>query len=104
MTGKFPSKQIDHINGVRDDNRWCNLREVDEQGNARNQKMRSDNTSGQTGVSWHNSTGKWLSYIYVDGSRLDLGLFDSYSEAVKIRKEAELKHSFHINHGRTHNE
>ena len=26
MTGEFPKDEIDHINGVPDDNRWCNLR------------------------------------------------------------------------------
>lgn len=26
MTGEWPKQQIDHINGIRDDDRWCNLR------------------------------------------------------------------------------
>jgi len=26
MEGEFPPDQVDHINGVEDDNRWCNLR------------------------------------------------------------------------------
>jgi HNH endonuclease len=26
MTGEFPKGQIEHINGIKDDNRWCNLR------------------------------------------------------------------------------
>lgn len=97
MTGEWPD-QVDHINGIRDDNRWCNLRDVDNQGNAKNQKMRSDNKSGVTGVC--RKDGKWLSYIYVKGNRVDLGLLDNLDDAVKIRKQAELKYKFHRNHGR----
>ncbi|MCK9994454.1 MAG: hypothetical protein Dbin4_02974, partial [Alphaproteobacteria bacterium] len=28
MTGEWPTNQLDHLNGVRDDNRWGNLREA----------------------------------------------------------------------------
>src|SRR3990172_5360433 len=36
MTGEFPRDQIDHINGVRHDNRWGNLREVTQRLNNQN--------------------------------------------------------------------
>ncbi len=28
MTGSFPPEEVDHINGIRDDNRWACLRAV----------------------------------------------------------------------------
>ncbi len=36
MTGKWPRHQIDHINRVRHDDRWINLRDVTHSVNARN--------------------------------------------------------------------
>ena len=42
MTGAWPSKQIDHINGQRDDNRWCNLREATYSQNQTNSGQRTE--------------------------------------------------------------
>jgi len=50
MTGKFPNKLADHINGKRSDNRWCNLRQADDAQNAYNKAMQSNNKSGHIGV------------------------------------------------------
>jgi len=51
ITGQWPKFEIDHINGDRSDNRWCNLREADRQRNAQNQRRaRSDNQTGFLGV------------------------------------------------------
>lgn len=39
MTGAWPQGSIDHINRVRTDNRWCNLRDVPQSVNARNHHL-----------------------------------------------------------------
>jgi hypothetical protein len=57
--GYMPIKEIDHINGIRSDNRLCNLREATRQENLRNQKKHKTNTSGYKGVSWASNIGKW---------------------------------------------
>jgi hypothetical protein len=46
MTGAWPAEEIDHRNGVRDDNRWVNLRHATVAQNCRNSRLRADNTSG----------------------------------------------------------
>ena len=97
--GKFPNDQIDHINGVRDDNRIENLRDVDQFTNARNIAKRNDNTSGITGVCWHKVRNKWESRINIDGRKLHLGLFDCKATASYVAKHFRRKNGFTIRHG-----
>ncbi|MFP9167093.1 HNH endonuclease signature motif containing protein, partial [Enterococcus faecalis] len=56
MTGKLP-EEVDHINRIRSDNRWVNLRESNRQENSRNRKSTSN--SGYLGVSWSTKAQKW---------------------------------------------
>lgn len=94
--GKWPANQIDHINGVRDDNRISNLRDVTHVENARNAAIPSDNTSGTVGVCWHIRDGRWRARI----GRISLGGFIRKDDAIAARKAAEKKHGYHPNHGR----
>ncbi|ABK00200.1 HNH endonuclease [Xanthomonas phage Xop411] len=91
-TGAWPSKQLDHINGQRDDNRIENLRECTKAENQQNQGKRSDNTSGIQGVCWHKQTGKWYARIWVNGKQINLGLFNSIDEAAQARAAAKAQH------------
>lgn len=58
----------------------------------RNQRVKSTNTSGTKGVSFDNYNGKWSASISVNKKRFHLGLFRNLEDAVKARKEAELKY------------
>lgn len=98
--GYWPSKQIDHINGVRSDNRIANLREVSNAENARNQRRRSDNKSGVTGVVWVPRLRKWAAQIATSRSCTNLGFYADFEDAVRARKDAEAARGFHENHGR----
>ena len=98
MTGSWP-EQIDHINGNRTDNRWCNLRSVTAAENCQNSKRRRDNTSGVTGVCWNNKAG-WRVRISVNGQNKHLGYFDTFEAACEMRSVAERNYLFHENHGR----
>jgi len=99
--GESPSGDIDHINGIRNDNRICNLRIASILENNRNVRMSNRNKSGITGVTWESDRGKWLSYIGVNNKRhLKLGRFDNLLDACCARKSAEIEYNYHENHGR----
>lgn len=98
--GYWP-KQIDHINGIKTDNRLANLREVDDAENRKNMAIRSDNASGFHGVRWLKRRSKWRAEIKVSGSPKYLGEFANKDDAIAARKAAELAYGFHENHGRS---
>jgi hypothetical protein len=50
MKGEFLEHQVDHLNGVRDDNRWCNLREASPKENRQNTVKQKRNKTGFLGV------------------------------------------------------
>lgn len=58
--GEWPNGDIDHINGIRHDNRIVNLRVVKRGDNVMNSRKRAGKyTSKYRGVSFHKKTGKW---------------------------------------------
>lgn len=65
-----PQGQVDHINGIRWDNRRCNLRLASDTQNKWNKAKRRDNTSGFKGVTWHTQSGRWRAEIAANGIRL----------------------------------
>jgi len=87
--GEMPPIEIDHINGIRDDNRIANLRLVDRFENMQNCIPRP-NKSGFAGVK---STGKrWVASIRVKGALVHLGLFDAPEIAAKAYIDAKRKY------------
>jgi len=99
MEGRWPNI-MDHINGDKSDDRWCNLREVTNAENMRNRPKNKNNKSGVTGVRWYKGSMKWRAEIRVEGKSLYLGSYDTKEEAIAARKEAEKLFGFHENHGR----
>ena len=93
ITGEWPKNYVDHINGVRNDNRWVNLRDATKSVNQQNQrKPPVNNTSGYMGVIWHKQRGKWRVRIVVNSKQISLGFFDDVHEAGAhyLKKKREL--------------
>ena len=83
LMGESVPKYVDHANGLKDDNRWCNLRPANFGENQHNRFRQKNNTSGYKGVTWDKRLGKWKSQIMVNRSNIHLGLFDCPKEAHK---------------------
>lgn len=99
MMGRLPKADVDHINGDRIDNRWVNLRQVSRRENMMNVGVRSNSTTGVTGVSARKDNGKFQAYIDVNGVRTRLGCYETIDEARAVRRAASANNEFHPNHG-----
>lgn len=98
--GSWPKADVDHINGVKTDNRPQNLRLVTAAENAKNRRLRPHNTSGVNGVRRDPKSGGWLAYIGLGGVTVHLGSFDTLGAAAAARRSADIKYGFHENHGK----
>ncbi|AQT27888.1 HNH endonuclease [Pectobacterium phage vB_PatP_CB4] len=96
MTGFWPDQEIDHIDTVRSNNAWNNLRKASDCENAQNSSLRRDNKSGIKGISWSTQKGKWVVYIQANKQKFYLGAFtdlDAAKETLNL-KRAELHGNF----------
>lgn len=79
MQGEYPDI-VDHINGIRNDNRWSNLRSV-------TQIQNGGNTTRGVGIRFR--YGRW----YARYSNIHLGVFDSRAEAEACYRAAKIAHA-----------
>lgn len=89
--GRWPVDFIDHINGIKTDNRLVNLREVSHSENMQNQRAaHKNNFHGSLGVTLR-PNGKWQARITTRGVRVSLGCFCSKQEAENTYINAKKK-------------
>lgn len=100
MHGQWPEYEIDHIDGVRNNNAANNLRDVTRLENSKNKSANSNNTSGNIGVYRGKREGQWRAQIKVEGVVHFSEYFDNYDDALNERMLMEAKFGFHENHGR----
>lgn len=89
VKGEWPTKNLDHINQIKGDNRIANLRCVDQSTNMHNAKIKSTNKSGYAGVCWRQDRHKWCARIKIGYKSIFLGNFDRKDEAIQARQKAE---------------
>ena len=89
--GEYPSCEIDHINGIRTDNRIANLRLADRSVNTQNIGNKPRSGCGYLGVTYKKSRNKFSSVIQADGKKFYLGEFDDAQTAHKAYLAAKTK-------------
>lgn len=91
MTGQWPpaGRLVDHKDGVRDNDRWENLRVVTPAQNAMNR--RATTASGRVGV-YPVKGGRWAATIWLDGRNRNLGTHESMKAASAVREAAERRY------------
>lgn len=83
---------VDHKNHDTTNNRKYNLRIATRTQNNINVKLRTDNSSGVTGVNWDMKSNQWVVRISVNKKRIYLGRYNNFDDAVEARKQAEEKY------------
>ena len=81
---------VDHMDGIRTNNHFTNLRWVTRLENAHNRKMNKNNTSGVNGVSWCVKQQKFQAYITVKKKMFHLGFYHDIQWAEIAVLEAKL--------------
>lgn len=99
MVNGYLPEQVDHINGVRDDNRPCNLRAATCLQNNQNRRIRKDSSSGIKGVCWNSRIKKWQAGVRANGKWNYLGVFaDPVKAGEVVRAFRELHHKEFARH------
>lgn len=65
---------------------WTNFQVIE------SERLPKNNKSGHKGVWWDKNREMWCAYIQVHGSKVHLGRYHKYEDAVAARKEAEEKY------------
>lgn len=88
--GAWPSGHLDHINGIKHDNRISNLREVTNKQNHENRRGANKGSgTGVLGVSFNKRLGKYLAHIRHNDKLHYLGLFPTVELATQARQDKE---------------
>lgn len=81
MTGEHPKMFIDHINGIKDDNRFVNLRDVSNAVNQQNRAKKKASAKNKYMGICRIKSGKYIATICVDAKYVHLGTYETQEQA-----------------------
>lgn len=85
-TGEWPVNEIDHINGIRDDNRISNLREATSRENKLNLKCHRKGKLAYT--TYVGARGKWMARTpRIEGRQKNIGYYNTMEEANAVAEQ-----------------
>lgn len=97
--GEWPD-EIDHINGVKYDNRISNLRKCTKSQNMKNRKIQKNNKTGYVGVCFDNTCNRYRATAKLNGKKFHLGMYKTAIEASEAYVEfAKKNHGEFLYHG-----
>lgn len=104
VTGAWPTEMVDHINGVRHDNRLVNLRAATREENRHNTLVRKDSSTGVKGVGKPrvraDGSLAWRASITAFKVKTHIGYFPTKEQAAAAIREARKKiHREFAHHG-----
>ena len=100
MHNKEDAELLDHINGIRWDNRIENLRAATANQNQHNRKLNKNNPSGIKGVCWSERHKKWKANVRHQGKLYYLGYFSDIKDADNAARTFRVaNHGEFANHG-----
>lgn len=90
--GTFPVNEIDHIDGIKDNNGINNLRDCTRKQNSENKKAYKSSQTGFIGVSYREDAKKYIARVMHNGKNYHLGYFITKDLAIKevAKKRREL--------------
>lgn len=89
MYGVWPDREVDHIDGNRDNNALANLRLVTKSQNMWNSKIRKNNRSGFKGVCLQR--GRWVAQICHNKKKIIIGRFKTPDEAAEAYRAKSIE-------------
>ena len=94
MKGYLPEGVVVHIDQVKTNDRWDNLREVSYSCNSKNAKLSKKNKTGVKGVFYSEKEKKFVVNISGNGKNIRLGSFKALLEAAEARHKAEIEFGY----------
>lgn len=90
MTGAWPDAEVDHVNGVRDDDHWGNLRACTSAENRQNRALAPGR--GFFGCTFNKRCRKWHAKIKKNRRTYSLGYYQTAEEAFEAYKRGKAIH------------